>query len=158
MSQSASLRMELKPSSLLAGTLAVVHLLALVASAAVLSGWPLILVGAGVLISAAVTVAQALHRTSGSARALELHADGQCRWRDGKGRWHEAQLQGQQFVSPRLVVLALKGNALRRNWIVLPPGSCDAESARRLRGWLRWRTEMLRRDSAPEISGSSTEK
>jgi hypothetical protein len=143
MSQSPSLRMELKPSLRLAGALASAHLLALAGAAAALVGWPLLLVAAGIVLSCAVTVADALQRTLRSARALELRAEGTCAWRDGAGRWHEGTLHGPRFVAPGLVVLPLKKGALRRKWIVLLPDSSDRESLRRLRGLLRWRADAM---------------
>src|SRR3954463_16147876 len=109
MSQSPSLRMELKPSLLLAVTLAAVHLLALGATVAALGGWAALLVATGIVVSLALTVTDALQRSARSPRALELHEDGRCAWRDGSGRWHEATLHGQRFVAPGLVVLALHG-------------------------------------------------
>jgi membrane-bound toxin of toxin-antitoxin system len=159
MSQSPSLRIELRPSFFLAGALASAHLLALGASAAALHGWPLILVAAGILLSGAVTLARALHR-AGGARALELDPDGRCAWRDGAGRWHEARLRGQQFASPALVVLALEGDAPEGKRIVLLPDSCDRDGARRLRGWLRWRAESAQRrdDAEREIPAPTAEE
>jgi hypothetical protein len=145
--------MELRPSLLLAGTLAPVHLLALVASATALHGWPLLLVAGGIVLSGAVTVARALHRTAGAARALELHADGRGAWRDGAGRWHEGLLRGQGFVAPGLIVLALKGSARGGKWLVLLPDSSDGESLRRLRARLRWRAPGGDKRPYGEMSG-----
>jgi hypothetical protein len=147
MSQSPSLRMDLKPSLLLAGALAAAHLLALIAAVTALGGWPLLLVTSGVLVSLAVTVAEAVQRTVGSPRALELHGNGRGAWRDGAGQWHEGMLHGQRFVAAGLVVFALKGDSGRR-WIALLPDAADGENLRRLRAWLRWRTDAAREDIA----------
>jgi hypothetical protein len=147
MSQSPSLRMELKPSVLLAGALAAAHLLALAAVAIVLGSWPIALVATGILASCAVTIADALQLTPRSPRALELRDDGRCAWRDAAGRWHEAAAHGQRFVTPGLVVLALQAQP-RRKWIVLLPDACDRESLRRLRSWLRWRSDAQRGGAA----------
>jgi hypothetical protein len=147
MSQSQSLRMELKPSWLLAGALAGAHLLALAAAVAALGRWPLLLVASGVLVSLVVTAAEALQRTAGSPRALELHEDGHCAWRDGAGQWHQGRLHGQRFVAGGLVVFALNA-ANGRRWIALPPDAADAENLRRLRGWLRWRVDPAHKDIA----------
>lgn len=155
MSQSPSLRIELKPSLRLAGALASAHLLALAGAAAALGGWPLLLVAAGIVLSCAITVAEALQRTARSARALELRAEGPCAWRDGAGRWHEGTLHGQRFIAPGLIVLPLKEGALRRKWIVLLPDSSDGESLRRLRGLLRWRADAMGDDVADVKAGKS---
>jgi hypothetical protein len=152
MTQSPSLRMDLKPSWLLAGALAPMHVLALAAASITLSGGSLALVVAGIVLSGVVTSAGALLRTAGSARALELHADGRCGWRDRGGRWHDGRLHGQQFASPLLTVLGVQGGAPRRKWIVLLPDSADRDSLRRLRGWLRWRGEALAPDAQRKIA------
>jgi membrane-bound toxin of toxin-antitoxin system len=141
-----SLRMELKPSLLLAGSLAAVHLLAVAAAAAALGGWALLLVAAGVVLSGALTVTDALHGTARSVRALELHADGRCAWRDGAGRWREGRLHGRRFIAPGLIVLGLEGSAGRR-WIVLLPDASDRDHLRRLRVWLHWRADATHGDA-----------
>ncbi|HZR68964.1 MAG TPA: protein YgfX [Burkholderiales bacterium] len=144
MSQSPSLRLDLKPSPILAGALALVHGLALAAAAAVLAGWPLALVAAGVALSGAATVAEALQRTPAAARALELHADGRAAWLGPTGHWHEGVLLPERVVTPALIVLALKAGARRRKHIVLAADASDRESLRRLRAWLRWRPPAAR--------------
>jgi membrane-bound toxin of toxin-antitoxin system len=141
MSQTPSLRLDLKPSPVLAGALAAIHVLALAAVAAALAGWPLLLVCAGIALSLMATVAHALQRTGAGARALELRADGRAAWRDRAGRWREATVLAQRFVSPALVILALEDEALGRQWVVVPPDAADGESLRRLRAWLRWRAD-----------------
>jgi membrane-bound toxin of toxin-antitoxin system len=139
MSQSPSLRLDLKPSLLLAGALGAIHVLALAATAAV-GGWPALPVAAGIALSCAVTVAHALQRTASATRAFELHADGRGAWQDRAGRWHQARLLPRRLVTSALVILALKGKGARK-WIVLAPDACDGESLRRLRAWLRWRVD-----------------
>jgi membrane-bound toxin of toxin-antitoxin system len=145
MSHSPSLRLDLKPSPLLAGALVAIHVLALAAAGAALGGWALLLVATGIALSCAATVAQALQRAGGATRALELHADGRGAWCDRGGRWHVATLLRQRFVMPGLVILALEGGTQRRKWIVLAPDASDGDSLRRLRAWLRWRA-----DAAPD--------
>ena len=138
MSQSPSLRVELKSSFLLGGVLGSVHLLALTAAAISLHGWPLFLLGAGILLSGVAVTAEALFCAAAAARGLELRADGQCAWRDGGDRWHESRIVEPRFVAGGLIVLGLRTNAQKRKWIVLLPDSSDRESLRRLRVWLRW--------------------
>jgi hypothetical protein len=149
MSQSPSLRLDLKPSLLLAGTLAAIHAFALAAAVAVLGGWPLLLVATGIVLSGTLAVVRSLQRTASGTRGIELHADGRGAWQDRAGRWHQATLLPRRFVTPALVILALEG-ARERKWIVLAPDACDAESLRRLRAWLRWRAEA----TADPIAGA----
>ncbi len=138
MSQSPSLRLDLRASPTLAGMLAAIHLLALAAAGTVLVGWPLALVASGIGLSCAATVAEALQRTPAGARGLELHADGRAAWLDRAGRRHEGVLQPECFVTRALVVLALDCGSGRKH-LVLAPDASDRESLRRLRAWLRWR-------------------
>ena len=139
MTRSEILTVELRPSYLLAGALALGHLLALSAAWISLEGWPRVLVLAGIALSGWGGIAGALHRTLGSAQALALRADGGCAWRDGEGTWRESRLGGAPFVSTVLIVFGLRLNTLRRKWIVLLPDAADDESLRRLRVWLLWR-------------------
>jgi len=149
MSQSPSLRLQLKPSPLLAGALAAVHALALAAATAVLGGWPLALVAGGVVLSCTVTIADALQRTAAAARAIELHADGRAAWLDGAEGRHEGVLLADGVVTPALVVLAIDGGARDRKRIVVAADASDRDSLRRLRAWLRWRAHGAR-DSVAE--------
>lgn len=139
MSGPAPLRIELKPSYLLAGLLGLAHVLALGAAWVSLAGWPRYLVATGILISLAVCVAGALHRRRDSMAALELRADGDAAWMDGDGRWHDCRVAQDHFVSPLLVVLALERDGAAQQRVVLLPDSAAAEDLRRLRVWLRWR-------------------
>ena len=136
-----TLRVEFKPSFLLAGLLGLVHISALAAAWVSLAGWPLYLLWAGILISAAACVSEALHGSDRAAVSLEVHADGRAAWRDRLGDWHEARLGQDHFVSVPLLVIGLNGSKLRRRWIVLLPDSASSEELRRLRVWLRWRGE-----------------
>jgi membrane-bound toxin of toxin-antitoxin system len=144
MSQSPSLSLDLKPSPRLAGTLAAMHVLAVAGAAAALPGWALAPVIAGIALSCAATLAEALRRTSRSARAIELRADGRGAWCDRTGRRHEAILLAHSFVTPVLVVVTLKSDSGARKWIVLPPDAAEADDLRRLRAWLRWRAHTTR--------------
>jgi hypothetical protein len=132
------LRLDLKPSPRLAALLGAAHFLALAAAWASLSGWPLAAVVAGILVSAAASLAEALHRAGRAAVSVELHEDGRAAWQDSRGGWHEARLGGGHFVAAGLVVMGLNRKNGRK-WIVILPDSAPQEDLRRLRVWLRWR-------------------
>jgi hypothetical protein len=153
-----SLRIELGRSVLLAGVVGAAHAAALVATAASLRGWSLILVAAGIALSAAASLALALHRSAAAAREIELHEDGRCAWRDGDGRWHEATDRRLHFVSPWLIIVALRTELSRSKWIVIFPDSSDRESLRRLRAWLRGTIDAPRLDGGPDSGLSASQR
>jgi toxin CptA len=142
MSAASALQFDLKPSLKLAGLLLVAHVFALAAAWVSLAGWPLSLVGLGVLLSGAACLAEVLHRSSRAAVSLELREDGRASWRDRNGRWHEGRLGNQNFASTALVVLRLDQTGRGRKWLVLMGDSARPEDYRRLRVWLRWRREL----------------
>jgi hypothetical protein len=135
------LRVDLKPSYWLAGALGAVHVLALVCVWLSLNEWPRHLVATGVLVSGLATVVESMMWRRAVAVSLELHPDGSASWKDGYGAWHEAQLGGDYFVSVPLIVLGLKQGRLSRKWIVVMPDSARTDGLRRLRTWLRLKTE-----------------
>ena len=96
-------------------------------------------VAAGIALAWAWHIARILQRRPGSVHALELAAQGNARWQDGSGQWHEAEILPSSYVSGWLVVMNLSGGGGRRRSVVLLPDSVVAEEMRRLRVWLRWR-------------------
>jgi hypothetical protein len=147
MSAASALQFDLKPSRKLAGLLLVAHVFALGAASVSLAGWPLGLVGLGVVLSGAGCLAEVLHRSSRAAVSLELREDGRASWRDRNGRWHEGRLGNEHFVSTALVVVRLDQTGRGRKWLVLMGDSAHPEDFRRLRVWLRWRRELGSRGS-----------
>jgi toxin CptA len=141
-SAASALQFDLKPSLKLAGLLLVAHVFALGAAWVSLAGWPLVLVGLGVLLSGAGCLAEVLHRSSRAAVSLELREDGRAFWRDRNGRWHEGRLGKEHFVSAAFIVLRLDRTGRGRKWLVLMGDSARPEDFRRLRVWLRWRREL----------------
>ena len=91
------------------------------------------------LISCAVTTADALQRLPSSVVWLELQEDGTGRWRDRAGREHSIRAARATWASPGMVVLGLASSRWRTRWLVLLPDSAAAEALRHLRVWLRWR-------------------
>jgi hypothetical protein len=131
------LRLDLKPSRLLAGGLVLVHGLALAAAWVSLSGWARYLLWLAILVSLSNALVQMLRR---QALLLELHEDGRASWRSPGGTWHEVRMGKVHFVSGVLVVLDLQSvGPGRGKRVVLMPDSMSPEEFRRLRVWLRWR-------------------
>src|SRR6266513_2852093 len=137
-----TLHLDLKPSLRLAGVFLVAHFLALAATWVSLAGWPLVLVGIGILVSGTGCLAEVLHRSSRSVLSLELRDDGCASWRDRKDVWHEARLGSDHFVSGEFVVLRLDWTGRGPKWLVLMGDSASREDFRRLRVWLKWRREL----------------
>jgi hypothetical protein len=142
------LRIDLRPSSILAAALVLAHGLALYAVWISLGGWPRVLAVLAVLASQAATLAQALLRTPRSAVSLELAEDGRASWRDPRGAWHEGALGGSHFVSPLLVVVELKPRNRGVKRVVLLADSAPWNDLRRLRVWLRWGRHSVRNNLA----------
>jgi hypothetical protein len=138
----STLQLDLKPSLKLAGLLLVAHVFALAAAWVSLAGWPHVLVGFGILLSGTGCLAEVLQRSSRAAVSLELREDGGASWRDRNGRWHEARLRSDHFVSAAFVVLGLDLMGRGRKWLVLLGDSALPEDFRRLRVWLRWRRDV----------------
>ena len=137
-----ALRLDLKPSRLLAGALVSAHGLAGAAAWISLSGWVQYLAWGAILAS----LAQALLRAAHPALSLELNEDGRASWRNRDGTWHEGRLGSSHFVSAALAVLELETPGLsRRKRVILMADSVSAEDFRRLRVWLRWRRSPARR-------------
>jgi len=132
------LRISLAPSKRLAVSLAALHVLALISAYMSLTGWPLALVAAGVVLSAVQATGDALQMWPGCPRNLEIQADGRAAWRDGGNRWHECRVARSIYVSAHLVILGLRSEGWRARWLTLLPDSADPESLRQLRVRLRW--------------------
>jgi len=122
----ATLRFPLQSSRILAVLLALLHFFALFSAAASLEGWPLVLVEAGVGLSAVGAIGEALQRWPDSALELELHEDGRAAWRDRRGIWHEGKLRNSSYVSSWLLIVALAVPEATRE-------RCASERAQRTR-------------------------
>ena len=77
-------------------------------------------------------------RQSRCIEALRLTAEGQVQCRDGQGEWREAEVLGDSFVSPVLMVLRYRTPAGQVRALTLLPDSAPADDLRRLRVSLRW--------------------
>jgi hypothetical protein len=138
-SNPAALKIEIRPSLILAGILGAAHVLALAAALLSLPGWAGYLVASGVVLSAAASLAKVLQLLPASVVSLELFANGCASWRDRRGLWHEGGFGGGHYVSAVLVVVGLRSAGRQTQPLVLAADSASAEDMRRLRVWLRWR-------------------
>jgi toxin CptA len=141
-----ALRLDLRPSRLLAVLLLLAHGLALTAVWISLDAWARALLGAGIVLSGAYSAARALHLLGQGVASLELHEDGRASWSARDGGRREGRLGRNNFVSAVLVVLELESAGRGRTRVVLMGDSATPDDLRRLRVWLRWRG----RAEAPE--------
>ena len=137
------LTIRLRPSPVLAVVLTIGHGLGLLALAISLDGFSFALTAAGVMLSAIRTIGEALQRWPDSPLELELRDGGRGAWLDRRGCRHETSVAAGGYVSRWLIIVALKGAGWRRKWIVLPLDAADGDARRRLRVWLRWRTDKI---------------
>lgn len=138
-----TLHLKLGPSRGLALGLVAAHLvvIAIVWASSLPLAWML-----GAKLAVAVSLAwstwsTALRRAEQSIIALEIDADGRVRALQRDGEWVERRLGGETYVSPLLTIVILRrleGRA-RRQAVVIPADSADAETLRQLRVWLRHR-------------------
>jgi len=96
-------------------------------------------VAAGITLAWVWHFAQAMQRSPSALHTLELNAAGGARYEDGEGRWREAEVLPDSYVSTWLIVVILGINGRRDRSLVLLPDAATAEELRRLRTWLRWR-------------------
>src|SRR5437879_12737085 len=118
MSAASTLQLDLKPSLKLAGVLLAAHVLAFAATWVSLAGWPQVLVGFGILLSASGCLSEVLHRCRRAAVSLELREDGRASWRDRNGAWQEGRLRSDHCVSAALGCLGLDRTGRARECLV----------------------------------------
>lgn len=76
-----------------------------------------------------------------SLTALRLDEEGGCEFQARSGDWQSAKLLGSSFVTPYLTVLNLEAGSWFARHLVILPDAVNADDFRRLRVWLKWRTE-----------------
>lgn len=144
-------RISVGPSALIAVAVSIVH----VAAAAVLWFVPIPLLGKA-LFSLAIAISlvyfmarDAARHAPGSIVALELGEQGEIACQTRSGAWLHCDLLGSSYVSPGMTVVNLRprGRGGYRR-VILVPDNVDANDFRRLRTWLRWRTETVNSDTA----------
>ena len=136
-------RLVLQPSFRLAVCLGGLHLAALIAAIACLSGWPLLLVLSGILVSAASALGMTLLRFPGAIVEIELQEDYSARWRDCSGSWHAGRLARDGYVSAWLMLMALdEEQGSSRRWVVMGGDSAPQGALRALRMAMRSRQEL----------------
>lgn len=142
-------RVSIMPSVLIALAVSAVHLAAI----GVLWGVPiplLVKVTLTFVIACSLVFFMArdatLHAAS-SIVALELLEDGAIVCQTRRGDWLDCDLLGSSYVSPSMTVVNLRPRgSWRTRRVILVPDNIDARDFRRLRIWLRWRSEA--RDGA----------
>lgn len=102
--------------------------------------WGKLVPGAVILLAAFYHIAgDALRSLPWSVAVLEVDAAGQLQAMRRDGRWFEAGVRGNSYVSAWLTVLNLRPAG---RWlgvtVLLLPDALDAEVYRRLRVWLKW--------------------
>lgn len=109
-------------------------------------GWPLQLAGLGLVALSAIL---ALRRRP--PVRLRCLADGNLLMAEGADDWQLVEIRAGSLVSPMCTVLRLRIEGRARAMVVLAD-SLDGDDYRRLRVWLRWKTDWL---SAPRwrVSG-----
>jgi toxin CptA len=79
--------------------------------------------------------------------SLRIAADGRLQWLDDAAEWRDAEVLGDSFVSPALIVLRYRTAGRQAGALTLLSDSADADDLRRLRVSLRW-TRRTRSDTA----------
>ena len=133
------LTIALRPSRILALALTLVAATALACAWISLPRAAFPPAAAGIALIWVWHVAPALQRGKRAVRALEVAENGDARWQDGSGQWHEAGILPGSYVSNWLVVVNLGAAGGRSRSLVLLQDCAAADELRRLRVWLRWR-------------------
>ena len=142
------LRLQIAPSALLAGTLTLVHGVAILCAVLFMPGWWM-----PGLASVAIAGSLAFHvrreglQLSGHAvTELLLKDGGQCELTMLNGAILAGNIEGSTFVAPLLIVINVRpvgpgrpGRPGTPRSVVLLPDSAPAEDLRRVRVWLRYR-------------------
>jgi len=135
------LRIELRPSFLLAGVLGGGHLLAMVAAAVALRDLELVLPACATLaVHGWLAVRRhALLRHPRSIVALELSSEVDCTARRRDHATFRCRVSSSSYLTHVLIVLTLvRDGGLLPARIVVMPDSSSADGLRRLRVRLRW--------------------
>lgn len=134
----------ISPSVRLAVALCVAHL----AAAGLLWLVPIPALGKGaVTLGIAVSLVYFLARdaalhAANAIVALELKSGGGISFHNRDGRWVDCELSGSSYVSPRLTIVNLQPRGKRRaRHVILLSDNVDPRDFRRLRMWMRWKTE-----------------
>lgn len=140
------LRLDLRPSRLLASVLGVATLAALVLILLLPFPFWITLPLCVLLLGAAFfhIMRDAGLRLSSSILALEVASHGQVRYLSRREGWREVAVRGDSYVTPWLTVVNLSDPGKR--WsraAILMSDSGDAEMFRRLRVWLRWGSQAF---------------
>ena len=141
------LRINLRPSWLLAGVLTLAHAAA-IAGVLIVSMPPWVKFVATAMISGQCLMAvwrQALLLGPHGVLALEITADDAINIHTRASGWSDYDVIGSTYVTPYLTILNLRRHDHRgTRHIVLMPDSLHAEDFRKLRVWLRWKEDRVK--------------
>ena len=138
------LRIDLRPSRILAAILVIAHGAAIAAVA--LAGMPpwlqliaIAALAANLMFEIRQTV---LLRAPDAVVAIEIASDDALSIQTRRGDWIECEVLGSTYVIYFLAIVNLKeqGSGRVKRAVILPD-SIDAEDFRKLRVWLRWKAE-----------------
>lgn len=134
----------ISPSVRLAIALCAVHLVA----AGLLWIVPIPVLGKGAFtLAIAVSLVYFLARdaalhAANAIVALELKDGGGISFHTRDGGWADCELSGSSYVSPRLTIVNLRPRGKgRTRRVILVPDNVDPRDFRRLRMWMRWKSE-----------------
>ncbi|HSD44182.1 MAG TPA: protein YgfX [Burkholderiales bacterium] len=141
---SGSLRVQLKPSRVLAAAVALGHILALAGAATGLPPVAASVVALGLGLSAFHHLRLAMHRSALAVAGLEFSPAGHFALSNPAGVWLSAEMRRAAVPAGWLAVLAARDANGRSRFAVILPDSVEPEAFRRLRVWLRWRVAATR--------------
>ena len=133
------LRVQLRPSRWLAGTVIVAHVAALGAAVVGLPAPAAGIVAAGLAASAIEHLRRALQRSPLAVAGLELDAEGGAAVAGPASDWSPARLLDAAVPVPWLAVISLRDALGRHRTAVVLPDALAPDAFRRLRVWLKWR-------------------
>ena len=135
------LKINLRPSWILAAILAVAHGAAIAAVVVVeMPLWLTFVVMVALIANLSLELRHASLRMPDAAVAIEISSDNVFSVQTRRGEWLEYEVLGNTYVLSFLAILNLKqtdNGAAKR--IVILPDSIAAEDFRKLRVWLRWK-------------------
>ena len=125
----------------MAASIAALHAAVIVAAAASLESWPLVLAIFGALLSGFLSVRSVMQPRRSGVCGLAWDTTGNILWRNVAGDWCAVRKLRTGYISRWLTVIWIQpqsDNSVEGgHWLVLGPGSAGVEELRQLRVLLR---------------------